>query len=126
MRTMMKDVPKDLNKLTSIRRMALCKSYSAIGNMAAQLKSCTSAELKAGLANANRLCGAKKPVSTKKPGSGSGAKKPMTTKKATPSKMCAEASQMVGVFYAYVCDYVYVRVRVRAREESQQQQYAPA
>merc|ERR1719460_2508324 len=69
MRTMMKDVPKDLNKLTSVRRMALCKSYSAIGNMAAQLKSCTSAELKAGLANANRLCGAKKPVSTKKPGS---------------------------------------------------------
>ena len=119
---MMKDVPKDLNKLTSVRRMALCKSYSAIGNMAAQLKSCTSAELKAGLANANRLCGAKKPVSTKKPGSGSGAKKPMPT----PSKMCAEASQMVGVFYAYVCDYVYVRVRVRAREESQQQIYPPA
>jgi len=49
---------------------------------------------------AHALCGAKKPIATKKPGSGSGAKKPMTTKKATPSKMCAEASQMLRGFRA--------------------------
>ena len=111
------------------QKASLCLVYGKVSTLKrASLKlMCKSAEMKHVLTVAHALCGAKKPIATKKPGSGSGgAKKPMTTKKATPSKMCAEASQMVGVFYAYVCDYVYVRVRVRAREESQQQKYAPA
>jgi len=62
---------------------------------------CKSAEMKHVLTVAHALCGAKKPIATKKPGSGSGgAKKPMTTKKATPSKLCAEASQMLRGFTA--------------------------
>ena len=77
MRTMMKDVPKDLNKLTSVRRMALCKSYSAIGNMAAQLEKCDSDELKAGMKNAKLLCPTK-PAATKPKGTKPAATKPAT------------------------------------------------
>ena len=69
MRDMMKGLPKDPKEISSARRMAICKSYSAIGNMAAQLKSCTSAELKAGLKYFKLLCAVKKPMTTKKPGS---------------------------------------------------------
>merc|ERR1711881_116572 len=64
MRDMMKGVPKNIKEISEARRMALCKSYSAIGNMAAQLAKCTSAELKEGLKNAKLLCAA---VATKKP-----------------------------------------------------------
>ena len=68
MRGMLKDVPKDLKKISPDRRKALCQSYSSIGKMASQLANCKNAELTAGLAVAKVLC-AKTPVATKKPGS---------------------------------------------------------
>ena len=86
----MKGVPKNLKEISSARRMAICKSYAAIGNMAAQLAKCKSAELQAGLKNAKLLC------AVKKHGSGSGAKKPATGKPKPTGKSKPAATKRAG------------------------------
>merc|ERR1719331_3590014 len=85
MRDMLKGT-KDMKSITPARKMAICKSFNAMSNMMNKVMTCKSAELKAGLMNAKTLCTVKKTGS----GSGSGAKKPMTTKKpgSTDSKGC--------------------------------------
>ena len=110
MTDMMKGV-KDSEDISPSTRMAICKSYNSMGkDMMSQVANCKSIELKTGLMRAKMLCAAK-------PGSGSGGKKPVMTKKPAPSKLCSDVAAKVGVFYAYVCDYVYVRVRARERRK---------